>query len=78
MSSDVRERATTNTSVSPMSMPTAAPLEDGMADPWRQWQLANAKSSRRAAAQARVGFALILTSAAAWLAFQLLSSPAWR
>ena len=53
-------------------------VENGIADPWKEWQLANAKSSCRAAAQARVGFVLLLTAVAAWLAFQLLSSPAWR
>ena len=61
-----------------MSITTTAQREDGQADPWQQWQLANVKSNRRAAAQARIAFAIILTTAAAWLALQLLSSPAWR
>ena len=61
-----------------MSITTTAQREDGHADPWQQWQLGNAKSNRRAAAQARIAFAIILTAAAAWLALQLLASPAWR
>jgi hypothetical protein len=61
-----------------MSITTTAPPEDAYAEPWRQWQLRNAKGSRRAAARARIVFAGVLTVAAAWLGLQLLSSPAWR
>lgn len=43
---------------------------------WDEWQLANAKSSRRAEVQARVAFAILLTGTAAWLGLQLLSMPA--
>ncbi len=60
-----------------MSITTTA-SRDEHAETWQQWQLDNAKSSRRAAIQARIGFTLILTTAAAWLGYQLLSSPAWR
>jgi len=60
-----------------MSITTTAPGEDQYAETWRLWQLANAKSSRSAAIQARIVFAVILTAAAAWLGLQLLSSPAW-
>jgi hypothetical protein len=60
-----------------MSITTTAPREDQYAEPWRLWQLGNAKSSRRAATQARIVFAIVLTAAAAWLGLQLLSSPAW-
>lgn len=61
-----------------MSITTTVTHESGHADPWQQWQLANAKSNRRAAAQARIGFAIVLTAAFAWLGLQLLSSPAWH
>ncbi|MBI2828483.1 MAG: hypothetical protein HYX77_04330 [Acidobacteria bacterium] len=61
-----------------MSITTTAARDDEHAEPWRQWQLANAKSNRKAAIQARIGFAFILTAAGAWLGLQLLSSPAWR
>ena len=61
-----------------MSITTTAPHENGLADPWQQWQLGNVKSNHRAAIQARIGFALVLTAAFAWLGLQLLSSPAWR
>lgn len=61
-----------------MSITTTDPRDTEHAELWRQWQLGNTKSNRKAAAQARIGFALVLTTAAAWLGFQLLSSPAWR
>jgi hypothetical protein len=60
-----------------MSITTTAPREDEHGERWRQWQLSNARSSRRAATQARIVLAGVLTVAAAWLALQLLSSPAW-
>ena len=60
-----------------MSVMTTTPREDRYAELWRQWQIGNAKSSRRTATQARILFALILTAAAAWIGLQLLSSPAW-
>jgi hypothetical protein len=43
---------------------------------WDEWQLANAKGSRRAAIQARVAFAILLTGTVAWLGLQFLSMPA--
>jgi hypothetical protein len=55
----------------------ASTHEDEHAEHWRQWQLGNARSNRKAATAARIGFAIILTAAAAWLGLQLLSSPAW-
>lgn len=58
-----------------MSITTAAQPDDEYAERWRQWQVGNAKSSRRAAIQARVAFAVVLTAAIAWLVLQLLSSP---
>lgn len=60
-----------------MSITAINPREDEYAEPWRKWQLANVKSNRRSALQARIAFALVLTAAAAWLALQLSSSPAW-
>ncbi len=60
-----------------MTSTTTTPLEDEHAARWRQWQLANTKSNRKAATWARVGFAVILTAAAAWLGLQLMASPAW-
>jgi len=50
---------------------------DEHGETWRQWQIGNAKSNRRASIQARVGLAILLTGAAVWLALQLLASPAW-
>lgn len=61
-----------------MSTTTPIPAEDPHAERWRAWQLAYATRSRRTAARARVVFAVVLTGAAAWLGWQLLSSPAWR
>jgi hypothetical protein len=60
-----------------MSMTTTTPREDDQAERWRLWQLGNTRSNRQAATWARIGFAVILTAAAAWLGLQLLSSPAW-
>ena len=61
-----------------MSITTTSPRDDAQADPWQQWQRGNAKNNRRAAVQARIGFAFVLTAAFAWLGLQLFSSPAWR
>ena len=60
-----------------MSNTTTTPRDDEHAERWRQWQLGNTRSNRQAATWARIGFAVILTAAGAWLALQLLSSPAW-
>lgn len=60
-----------------MSITTIAPSEDAYAERWRQWQIGNAKSSRRAATRARIVFAAGLTALAAWLGLQLLSSRLW-
>jgi hypothetical protein len=60
-----------------VSSTTTTPREDDHAERWRQWQLSNTRSNRQAATWARIGFAVILTAAGAWLAFQLMSSPAW-
>jgi hypothetical protein len=60
-----------------MSLAPTTPHEDEHAEHWRQWQLASARSNRQAATWARIGFAIILTAAAAWLGLQLLTSPAW-
>jgi hypothetical protein len=61
-----------------MSVAAATRAEDQHAERWRLWQFANARSSQRTAARARIVFAIVLTGAAAWLGLQLLSSPAWR
>ncbi|OFW02753.1 MAG: hypothetical protein A3I61_16435 [Acidobacteria bacterium RIFCSPLOWO2_02_FULL_68_18] len=41
---------------------------------WRQWPLGYATSSRRTAAQARIVFAVVLTTTIAWLAVPRLSA----
>lgn len=60
-----------------MSIPAIAPTEDVYAERWRQWQLANAQSSRKTATRARIVFAAILIALAASLGLQLLSSQPW-
>jgi hypothetical protein len=51
--------------------------QDEHAERWQEWKRHNAATDRRSVIQARVVIALVLTTAAAWLALQLASSPAW-
>jgi hypothetical protein len=60
-----------------MSMRTIVPTENAYAEQWRQWQLANAESSRKGRNVARLVFAAVLTALAGWLGLQLLASPLW-
>jgi hypothetical protein len=59
-----------------MSIPAIAPTDDVYAERWRQWELANAQSSRKTAAHARIVFAAIFIAAAASLGV-LLSLQPW-
>jgi hypothetical protein len=60
-----------------MSITTTAPREDEYAERWRQWQVSNAESSRKAVSRARIVFAVVLTALGAWLGLQLLSLQLW-
>lgn len=51
----------------------APPAEDPDAASWRQWQLAYALDSRKAAFRARIAFTVLLTAAGVWLGIQLLA-----
>ena len=42
---------------------------------WQAWERSYTTSSHRAAMQARIAFALLLTATAAWLGFQIMSMP---
>jgi len=57
-----------------MSITTTVPREDSDAERWREWQLGNAKSSRRSAIHARIVITVVFTGLLAWLGL-LLSSP---
>lgn len=54
-----------------MANQSTAPREDEYAERWRQWQVGNARSSRRGEIQARIVFAVVVTLAAAWLGLRL-------
>jgi len=57
-----------------MTIPTAAaPAEDQDAASWRQWQLAYALDSRKAAFRARIAFTVLLTAAGVWLGLEILA-----
>lgn len=43
---------------------------------WQEWQRANARGALRSARQCRVAGLLLITLVLAWLAFELLRSPA--
>jgi len=58
--------------MSPMPMGAA---QDDDAARWNAWELGYKESSRRAAIQARVAFAVLLTGTLGWLGLQLLSMP---
>ncbi|HEY5616676.1 MAG TPA: hypothetical protein VIK60_01955 [Vicinamibacterales bacterium] len=55
-----------------MSVTTTVSQEDEFAERWRQWQLGNAKSSRKGEIQARIAFALVVTVVLTWLSLRLL------
>ena len=59
-------------------IPTLTPLVRDANDEsarWQAWERTYAISSARAAMQARVAFALLLTAAAVWLGLQIMSMP---
>jgi len=62
-------------SPSPMPMPMTVATNDEAAR-WQTWQRSYMRSSHRASKLARVAFAILLSSAAAWLALQIMSMPA--
>jgi hypothetical protein len=47
--------------------------EDASAERWRQWQLANAASSRKSAHHARIAFILLFAGLGGWLVLLLLN-----
>ena len=51
----------------------APPAEAQDAAVWRQWQLAYALDSRKAAFRARIAFTVLLTAVGAWLGLQILA-----
>jgi hypothetical protein len=53
---------------------TVSPGEDAFAERWRQWQLANAATSRQDAKRVRIAFTLIFAALGAWLLQLLLPS----
>ncbi|MGH9253132.1 MAG: hypothetical protein ACRD3C_01025 [Vicinamibacterales bacterium] len=55
-----------------MSITTTVSQDDAFAARWRQWEIENAKSSRRGEIQARVAFVVVLTLTLAWLSLRLL------
>ena len=60
--------------MSPTPMPLASDANTESAR-WQAWERSYMTSSNRAAMQARIAFAIILTGAAAWLGLQLMSMP---
>ena len=42
---------------------------------WQAWERRYATGSHRAAMQARIAFALLLTATAVWLGLQIMSMP---
>jgi hypothetical protein len=60
--------------MSPMPMPMVAAANDDAAR-WQAWERSYTNSSGRAAMQARIAFAILLTGAAVWLGLQLMSMP---
>ena len=61
--------------MSPIPMPLVRDVNDESAR-WQAWESSYMTSSSRAAMQARIAFALLLTAAAVWLGLQLMSMPA--
>jgi hypothetical protein len=57
-----------------MNTVIVAPISDPTAERWRQWQQANAQSSRTSAMRTRVVFTVVFTVVTGWLGW-LLSSP---
>ena len=57
-----------------MTTVIGAPIVDPYAERWRQWQQANAQSSRTSASRTRVVFTVVFIASTAWLGW-LLSSP---
>ena len=55
-----------------MSLMTVVPPEDDV-ERWRQWQLANATSNRKAAAAARVVFTVMFVAVTGWVGWLLAS-----
>ena len=56
-----------------MTTTIIASSEDVYAERWREWQLANAASSRKSAVQARIVFTAIFIALAGWLGLALSS-----
>ena len=59
--------------------PITTPLVHDASDEsvrWQAWERNYMTSSNRAAMQARIAFALVLTAAAVWLGLQIMSMPA--
>ena len=61
--------------MSPIPTPLVGDANDELAR-WQAWERSYMTSSSRAAMQARIAFALLLTATAAWLGLQLMSMPA--
>ena len=60
--------------MSPIPMPLASDANDESAR-WQTWERSYMASSHRAAIQARIAFALLLTTTAVWLGLQIMSMP---
>jgi hypothetical protein len=60
--------------MSPTPMPLASDANHESAR-WQAWERSYMLSSQRAAMQARVAFALLLTATAVWLGLQIMSMP---
>ena len=61
--------------MSPITTPLVGDANDELAR-WQAWERSYMTSSTRAATQARIAFALLLTATAVWLGFQIMSIPA--
>ncbi len=61
--------------MNPIPTPIAGDAADESAR-WQAWERSYMTSSKRAATQARIAFALLLTATAVWLGLQIMSIPA--
>jgi hypothetical protein len=60
--------------MSPNPMPLVGDANDESVR-WEAWERSYMTSSHRAAMQARIAFALLLTATAVWLGLQIMSMP---
>jgi hypothetical protein len=60
--------------MSPIPTPLVRDANDESAR-WQAWERSYMVSSNRAAMQARIAFALLLTATAVWLGLQIMSMP---